>query len=166
MRGKECTGNDGRVGFEGRMLAEFDATFPFLVFAADYGIGRFFRFDASLIEGAVAETMARTYEHWERVRRDGNPIAWVARCSMEVCLEHIRAAATPMSTAISHSLDLLPKQQRDVAVLRYLIECDEPTTAAALGVSVAEARAAALDARGQLGVLLSGVYRETDGGEP
>jgi len=162
MHGEERTGNDGRVGFEGRMLAEFDATFPFLVFAADYGIGRCFRFDPALIEDAVAETMARTYEHWERVRRDEHPIAWVARCSMEVCLEHLRADRTPMSATIIGTLDRLPKRQRDVAVLRYLIDCDEPTTAAALGLSVAEVRSTALLARWPLDALLSGVYRETD----
>ena len=151
------------MGSEGRTLAEFDATFPFLVFAADFGVGRFFRYDASLIEGAVAETMARTYEHWERVRRDENPVAWVAGCSMEVCLERARADDTPTSKTVVRALDRLPKGQREVAVLRFLMECDEPTTAAAMGVTVPEVRSAALDGWRKLGALLSDVYRGAAG---
>jgi DNA-directed RNA polymerase specialized sigma24 family protein len=163
VHGRRWNGNDGRVGSKGRTLAEFDATFPFLVFAADFGVGRFFRYDASLIEDAVAETVARTYEHWERVRRDKNPIAWVAGCSMEVCLERLRADETTTSETIVRALDRLPKRQREVAVLRCLMDCDEPTTAAAMGVTVLEVRSTALDAWRQLGAPLSGVYREAPG---
>jgi len=45
--------------------------------------------------------------------------------------------------------------------LRYFMDCDEPTTAAATGETVEEVRSAALDVRRHLGALLSGVYRDT-----
>ena len=163
MHGRRWNGKDGRVGSDGRTLAEFDATFPFLVFAADFGIGRFFRFEPSLVEDAVAETMARTYDHWARVRRDENPVAWVARCSMEVCLEQLRADETPVAATVAGALDRLPPPLREVVVLRYLMDCDEPTTAAALGVTGAEVRSAAIDGRRQLGALLADVYGDADG---
>jgi RNA polymerase sigma factor (sigma-70 family) len=172
------------VGSDERALGEFNAAYPRLVTAAAQAVRKFFRYDPSLVEDSVAETMARTYERWERVRRHDNPVGWVVVCAKNVCLEQLRANArqtrvstpsrddvdifidlsdeTAVSVTISRTLDQLSKRQRDVAVLRYLMDCDEQTTAAAMGTSVSKVKTAAHEARGRLRVLLADVYQDTD----
>src|SRR5438270_14039274 len=81
------------MGSDEQALAEFNAAYPGLVTAADHAVQRFFRYDSSAVEDAVAETMARTYERWERVRRHDNPVGWVVVCAKNVCLEQVRANA-------------------------------------------------------------------------
>jgi DNA-directed RNA polymerase specialized sigma24 family protein len=160
------------VGFDGQALAEFDAAYPLLLSAADYAISRFFRYDPSLIDEAVTETMTRTYDHWEQVRRHFDAIGWLAGCAKGVCLEQLCAnverqdASTPgteadnVSVTVFRTLDRLPKQQRDVAVLRYMMDCDEATTAAAMGTTVEKVKSAASDARRRLGMQVLDVYRD------
>jgi RNA polymerase sigma factor (sigma-70 family) len=172
------------VGSDGRAREEFDAAYPRLVTAAGHAVHKFFRYDLSLVEDAVAETMARTYERWEKVRRHDNPVGWVVVCAKNVCLEQLRANArranapttdrddvdifidladeTAVTVTISRTLDRLTKRQRDVAVLRYLMDCDEATTAVAMGTSVSKVKTAAHEARGRLRVLLADVYHDTD----
>ena len=176
--------DDLPMGSDREARAEFDAAYPRLVTAAVHAVQKFFRYDASQVEDAVAETMARTYEHWERVRRHENPVGWVVVCAKNVCLEQLRANArrpptsttrgndvdvfidlsdaTAVSVTISQSLDQLSKRQRDVAVLRYLMDCDEATTAAAIGTTVSRVKTAAHEARGRLRALLADVYRDTE----
>ncbi len=86
--------------------AEFDHAYPRLVSAAYRAARGFFRYDPSQVEDAVAETMARTYERWERVRSHESPTGWVVVCAKNVCLEHLRA----------HVLDLLARRFR---LVRY-----------------------------------------------
>jgi RNA polymerase sigma factor (sigma-70 family) len=171
------------VGSDGQAQAEFDAAYPSLVSAADYAIGKFFRYDESLIEDAVVETMARTYERWERFRRHDDPIGWVAACAKNVCLEQLRETArrppsstdadeagnvvaladtAAVSATICRALDRLSRHQRDVVVLRYLMGFDEATTAAAIGTTIAKVKSVASDARRRIGVLLADVYRDPD----
>jgi len=171
------------VGSDGEASAEFDAAYPSLVTAAAQAVQRFFRYDASQVEDAVAETMARTYERWERVRRHDNPVGWVVVCAKNVCLEQLRANArqtrasdnrdgvdvmidltehTAVSVTISETLGRLSKRQRDVAILRYLMDFDEATTAATMGTTVSKVRTAAHEARGRLRVLLRDVYLAAD----
>jgi RNA polymerase sigma factor (sigma-70 family) len=158
-------------------LEEFDAAYPRLVTAAHRAVRNFFRYDASYVEDAVAETMARTYERWERVRRHDNPSGWVVVCAKNVCLEQLRANTrrtrvaaasrdervppvdyeehTVLAATIWQTLDQLSKRQRDVAVMRYLMDCDEATTARALGMTVSKVKAAAHEARGRLRAILA-----------
>jgi len=158
-----------------RALAEFDAAYPALVTVAARAARNFFRFDTAQVEDVVAETMARTYERWERVRRHANPDGWVVVCTKNVCLEQLRsrarrgdhgdvedryATADPTdrldtADAVATSLAQLTKRQRDVVVLRYLMDCDEATTAAALGMSVSQVKTAAHEARHRLRHLLA-----------
>src|SRR5689334_15092708 len=81
-------GNDAVVGSDRRALAEFDAAYPHLVTVAERSVRRFFRFAPDSVDDAVSETMTRTYERWERVRRHDNPAGWVVVCAKHVCLEH------------------------------------------------------------------------------
>ena len=55
--------------------------------------------------------------------------------------------ATALSASIGRVLDRLSRRQRDVAVLHYLMDCDEKTTAAAINTSVESVRKAAQDVR-------------------
>ena len=164
-----------------RALSEFDAAYPRLVTAAFHAAGRFFRFDESQVEDVVAETMARTCERWERVRRHDKPEGWVVVCAKNVCLEHLRARsrwtavdaldAPPapdeserlaVSAEIAAALGQLTRRQRDVAVLRYFMDLDESETAAAMGTSVSKVRTAAHEARARLRVLLANFYGSED----
>jgi len=93
-------GEDVVVRSDGQVRREFDAAYPSLVSAAVNAAQKFFRFNASQVEDVVAETMARAYEHWERVRRHPNPIGWVVVCAKNVCLEQLRKdARRPVSWA-------------------------------------------------------------------
>jgi RNA polymerase sigma factor (sigma-70 family) len=175
------------VGSGRQALTEFDAAYPRLVLAAAGAVQRFFRYDESQVEDAVAETMARTYERWERVGRHASPVGWIAACAKNVCLEQLHrntrrtgAASRPrgevdvvdlseeaaISVTISQALRPLSKRQRDVAVLRYLMNCDEETTADAMSASVGEVTAAARDARRHLRSLLNEVYLDDDAVTP
>jgi hypothetical protein len=48
---------------------EFAAAYEVLFKSAKAVVTNFFRFDPSALPEAVEETMARTFEHWDRVRR-------------------------------------------------------------------------------------------------
>ncbi len=165
----------------GQARSEFDAAYPTLVTAAYRVVERFFRYAPSQIEDAVAETMARTFERWERVRRHDNPTGWVVVCAKNVCLEQLRANErnarsrssnvdvhidladdTAVSITVTRVLGKLSKRQRDVAVLRYLMDCDEATTAAATGMSVSKVKTAAHEARQRLRPLLADIYGDVD----
>ena len=82
---------------------------------------------------------------WERVRRRQRPDGWVVVSAKNVCLEHLRtsarqAGAAPLQdiaaptgdlaeraalcTTVWDTLGQLSRRQRDVAVLRYLMDCD------------------------------------------
>src|SRR2546421_8948186 len=140
--------------------AEFDAAFPQLVTVACHAAERFFRYDVSVVEHAAAETMAQAYERWERGRRHEHPTAWVIVCAKDVCLELLRAKSetsveqvedTDTSATICEMLDHLSKRQRDVAVLRYMMGCDEAVTASALVTTVPRVQTIAEKARGRMG---------------
>jgi RNA polymerase sigma factor (sigma-70 family) len=165
---------------DAQALAEFNAAYARLVTAAHRAVQRFFRYDPSYVDDAVAETMVRTFERWERVRRHENQGGWVVVCAKHVCLEQLRKAERrsaganadadryvsgddfsdeiPASLAIARALDQLSKRQRDVAVLRYLMDYDEVTTATALGMTVSKVKSAAHEARNRLRLLLEEVY--------
>jgi RNA polymerase sigma factor (sigma-70 family) len=146
--------------------SEFDASFPGLVTVACDAARRFFRFDESVVRNAVAETMAQAFERWERVRRHDDPTGWVIVRTKDVCLEYLRAKSETEDQAISgnivDTLDRLSKRQRDVAVLRYLMDCDEATTAVALGTTESKVRSRAERARHRMRGDLERVYGLTD----
>ena len=188
MRREWTSGHDVSVGADAQARAEFDAAYPRLVSAAAGAAQRFFRFDPSQVEDVVAETMARTFERWERVRRHDNPVGWVVVCAKNVCLEQLRKNSrqaqatsakhddvdifidlsdeTAVSVTISQALDRLSKRQRDVAVLRYLMDCDEKTTAEAMGTSVGKVKTAAHEARGRLRPILADIYLDDGEASP
>jgi DNA-directed RNA polymerase specialized sigma24 family protein len=151
--------------------AEFDAAYPRLVTVACHAAQRFFRYDVSVVQHAAAETMAQTYERWERGKRHEHPTAWVIVCAKDVCLELLRAKsetsidateASDISATICETLDHLSKRQRDVGVLRYMMNCDEATTASALVTTVPRVQTLAEKARSRMRDVLIDLYEELD----
>ncbi len=67
-----------------------------------------------------------------------------------------------ISENIVDTLDRLSKRQRDVAVLRYLMDCDEATTAVALGTTEMKVNALAEKARHRMRGDLDGIYDVPD----
>ena len=180
--GRPRRNQDGVVVSDGQAQGEFDRAYPSLVTTAARAAQKFFRYNNALVEDTVAETMARTYERWERVRRHPNPAGWVVVCAKNVCLEQLRQSArevkvpqscaadelidltdeSAVSITISESLRKLSKRQRDVIVLRYLLDYDERTTSELMGIKVANVKAAAHEGRQLLNPMLAGVYGDMD----
>jgi RNA polymerase sigma factor (sigma-70 family) len=100
-------------------------------------------------EDVAAETMARALDKWRRVRVS-SPSGWVARVSSHLAIDIVRRrdrvrsrAMTPASgtdegdtyIAVVELLCRLPRRQRDVLALRYLVGYSEAEIAAKLGIA-------------------------------
>lgn len=94
------------------------------------------------------EALARCLARWSRV--EAYAAAWVSRVAANLAIDVVRrnrrSAAPPEELALldpdsAQRLDLqrallsLPRRQRDVVVLRYLLDLSEQTVAEVLGVS-------------------------------
>ena len=112
--------------------------------------------DAGHAEDLAQAAFARAYASWGRVRRAGNPDAYVRRIVINEHRSRFRkhrvteelrsdltdtagAASQPGPEGRSELLDALTRlgpRQRAVVVLRYWLDLSEAETAAALGCSV------------------------------
>ena len=106
-------------------------------------------------EEAVAEAFARAWASWSKVRRLDQPRAWVVRTAVNADISWWRrrrrevVVDVPESSTEDrlHSTDLvaairaLPPRQREVVVLRYLLDLDTAAASAWLGVSPGTVRA-------------------------
>ena len=124
-------------------------------------------------EDAVQEALVRAWTSRDRIE---SPTAWIAVAAMNLARSAWRRSAAerracerltrprPLAPADPERLDVeravgaLPLRQREVAVLRYFLQCDTRETAIALGVSegtvknsLAKARAALATALGDAG---------------
>lgn len=101
-------------------------------------------------EEALAEAFARAWSRWAKVRTLEAPEAWVVRTAVNANISWWRKrrrespAAVPTDatpTGEDHRADLvaalrlLPPRQREVVVLRYLLDLDTAQTAARLGIA-------------------------------
>jgi len=102
-------------------------------------------------DDVAAETLARAYARWAKVRDLDYRDAWVMRVAANVALDVLRrsrrslpapaapeddpAEAAVTRLALAHALRRLPRRQRDVVVLRYLADLSEADVAESLGVS-------------------------------
>lgn len=101
-------------------------------------------------EEAVAEAFARAWARWRTVRTHHAPVAWVLRTAVNADISWWRKRrrevftdTAPETVVAPHegSADLvaaigrLPPRQREVVVLRYLLDLDTATTAAELGLA-------------------------------
>lgn len=108
--------------------------------------------DRALSEDLVAEAFTRAWASWRKVRGLAEPRAWIVRSALnahvswwrrhrrEVALgSHDRMAGTGADLALDASLAAalrrLPVRQRQVVVLRLLLDLDTAATAEMLGMS-------------------------------
>lgn len=118
-------------------------------------------------EDAVQEALLRTWERAERGDEIGSLANWVATVALNLSRSGIRRAiaerrarrqivAASAGTLpepsgdpidVERALAGLPRRQREVAVLRYLLDMDIRETARALGVSDGTVKSQLADAR-------------------
>jgi RNA polymerase sigma-70 factor (sigma-E family) len=129
----------------------FDAAYPSL-YGHAYRVA--YRLLGSRDEAADAaqEACARAYARWSRVSRHASPDAWVSRVASNLALDVFRrrsvaqrksrglrddvAALDGERVDLHRALDVLPKRQREVVMLRYVADMSEAAVAAALRCSV------------------------------
>jgi RNA polymerase sigma-70 factor (sigma-E family) len=108
--------------------------------------------DPRLAEDLVAEGFARAWASWPKVSKHPAPRAWVLRTALnlrvswwrrrrrEVPLIGADRVSPPPSTggidpSLMAALNRLPGRQREVVVLRVLLDLDTNSTAAVLGIA-------------------------------
>lgn len=134
---------------------EFAAAFDRLLLIA-YRIATRMVGDQALAEDIAAETMARTFAHWPRVRHYEYLDAWVSRVASNLALTAVakRGRAIPglsdvispqdvavLRIALTDALQRLPRRQREVVALRYFADQSEAAIATQLGVSSGSVKA-------------------------
>jgi RNA polymerase sigma-70 factor (sigma-E family) len=107
--------------------------------------------DWHLADDLVAEAFTRAWSSWRKVRRHPAPRAWVVRTALnthvswwrrrrrEVALgsqyEPVAAFQYPsLDSSLVAALRRLPARQREVIVMRLLLDLDTATTARTLGI--------------------------------
>lgn len=110
--------------------------------------------DRSVAEEAVAEAFARAWASWSRVRNHPAPRAWVVRTALNYRVSRWRktrreveltATAQARQRAVDaqpsgradliRALEQLPQRQREVVVLRFILDLDTRQTADTLGIA-------------------------------
>ena len=107
--------------------------------------------DFTEAEDAAAEAFARAHASWRRVGRLPHRDAWVLRVASNVAIDTLRRRRAPqlerdvtasthedgaiLQLSLVHALGSLPRRQREVITLRYLVGHSEAEVAADLGVS-------------------------------
>jgi RNA polymerase sigma-70 factor (ECF subfamily) len=101
-------------------------------------------------EDAVAEALARAWEHTDRGRSIDSLPAWVTRVALNLSksrLRRLRVEARHRGTVetvpgptsdrvdVGRALDGLPRREREATVLRYYLDLDVAGIATTLGVS-------------------------------
>ena len=126
--------------------------------------------DRQLAEDLAQTALARAYASWPRVRRSGNPDAYVNRIMVnanhgrfrkrrvaerltDALPDHAASDATSSHddrSALMAALLALPTGQRAVVVLRYWMDMTETEAAATLGCSVGNVKSQASRALAKL----------------
>jgi RNA polymerase sigma-70 factor (sigma-E family) len=106
--------------------------------------------DPGRAEDAVSEAFARAWAQWRTVRNARSPAAWVVRTAVNADIswwrKRRREVGPPEDVRGDHpdldgrrdliaAVRRLPKRQREVVALRYILDLDTTTTAAALDIS-------------------------------
>lgn len=124
--------------------------------------------DPAVAEDLAAESFARAYSRWNKVRTHPNPDAWLLRVVGNVAIDHVRHESRrpdhraaevrqdPAADDASLRIDLtdalqhLSGRQQEVVVLRYLIDMPEEEVAASLGLSTGSVKTHLSRARAKL----------------
>jgi RNA polymerase sigma factor (sigma-70 family) len=124
--------------------------------------------DQELAKDLAAEACARALARWGRVGRLAHREAWIMRVATNLALDAVKRKPVPsrqrvpapgldetvaLRLAVSAALRALPRRQREVIVLRYLVGLPDREVAAALGIGEGTVRT---HARRALGALRSG----------
>lgn len=107
--------------------------------------------DVTEAEDAAAEAFARAHASWRRVGGLPHRDAWVLRVASNVAIDTLRRRRTPLferevttgthedgailQLSLVHALGSLPRRQREVITLRFIVGYSEAEVAASLGVS-------------------------------
>ena len=108
--------------------------------------------DQRLAEDLVAEGFARAWASWPTVSKHPAPRAWVLRTALNLRVSWWRkrrheiplvkadwvspqASAEGIDPSLIAALNRLPTRQREVIVLRVLLDLDTHSTAAVLGIA-------------------------------
>jgi RNA polymerase sigma-70 factor (sigma-E family) len=108
--------------------------------------------DVQLAEDLVAEAFAKAWMAWPKVSRHPAPRAWVVRSALNAGVswwrkrrrelplaDHDAAAPADMGAGVDATLMAalrrLPTREREVVVLRVLLDLDGDTTAKVLGIT-------------------------------
>ena len=113
--------------------------------------------DSQLAEDQVAEAFARAFASWRKVSRHPAPRAWVVRTALNTGVSWWRRRSRELplgghdvmvpddpgeggDAAVLTALRRLPGRQREVIVLRVLLDLDVGTIARELGIAPATVR--------------------------
>lgn len=109
--------------------------------------------DPGRAEDAVSEAFARAWAQWRTVRNARSPAAWVVRTAVNADIswwrKRRREVGPPEDVRGDHpdhpdldgrrdliaAVRRLPKRQREVVALRYILDLDTATTSVALDIS-------------------------------
>jgi RNA polymerase sigma-70 factor (sigma-E family) len=105
--------------------------------------------DRAEAEDVAQEACARACMRWNRLTRQGNAAPWVVRVASNLAIDQYRrlqraharpndrpgtvAAVDARRVDLHRALMCLTRRQRDVVVLRYVVDLTEAETAEALG---------------------------------
>lgn len=126
---------------------DFDGAF-WPLFLAAYRVALRILGDRDAAEDVAAETLARTHVHWGRLNDAPHRTAWVVRVATNQALDVVRRAPAPLVAvdgrgfeeaaalrlALKSVLSALPRRQREVLVLHFLVGLPPADVAAALGI--------------------------------
>lgn len=145
----------GEVGITGRSVVPtrlpetFTAAFAGLYSSAFHAAYRLLG-NRQEAEDVAQEACARACARWNRLTRHGDiPRPWVVRVATNLAIDQYRRrrralagesvapkaveAVDARRVDLHRALDQLTRRQRDVVVLRYVVDLSEADTAAALG---------------------------------
>ena len=129
--------------------------------------------DRELAEDVAAEACARALARWRRVGRLPYREAWILRVASNLALDAVKRRPPPapanlpaanledavvLRLALTTALHALPRRQREVIMLRYLVGLPDRDVADALGIGEGTVRThvrralEALRSRGVLGL--------------
>ena len=100
-------------------------------------------------EDLAIEALARAYSRWNAVAKMEYPQAWATRVGVNLALDQVRRKEIrPVPLAVRDEADqvilradlvsamrLLPKRQREVVVLRHVVDLSETQVSRTLGIS-------------------------------